>query len=124
MHFEVGTIIFRRRADEDFGKYERAFRTVSPSYKGAFRSWLRRISFHIRIKDGREIMSVSAHPTVRCLECGWRYAFTLSSHCPVCRSDRARLLIVEDPYSKPWNLVFYTSLAIAIWACGIIYFGR
>ena len=116
--------MLRRRADEDFGKYERAFRTVSPSYKGAFRSWLKRIAYVIRIKDGRVVMSVSVDPSVRCLECGWRYAFNLSSNCPVCSSDRSRLLIAEDPYSKPWNIVFYTSLSIAIWACGIIYFGN
>jgi predicted Zn-ribbon and HTH transcriptional regulator len=115
-------MIFRRRADEDFGKYEKAFRTVSPSYKGAFRSWLKRISFLIRISDGSEIMKVSRDPTVRCLECGWRYEFNLATKCPVCSSDRARLLTAEDPYSKPWNIVFYTLISIAIWAYGIIYF--
>ena len=124
MHIAMGTIIFRRRADEDFGRFERAFRTVSPSYKGAIRSWLRRMSYRIGIKDGRDVMRVSRDPTVRCLGCGWKYEFNSSSLCPVCSSDRSRLLVNEDPYSKPWNLLFYTCLGFALWAWGIIYFWK
>ena len=38
------------------------------------------------------------------------------------RHDSYQKLVNEDPYSKPWNLLFYTCLGFALWAWGIIYF--
>jgi hypothetical protein len=40
----------------------------------------------------KHISDASAHPNVRCLECGWRYDFKKSSGCPICTSERTYLL--------------------------------
>jgi hypothetical protein len=109
----------KRRADEDFAKAERAFRTVVPSYKGSIRSWLLKLRLHFDDHLGQEILRVSKDPNLRCLECGWKYNFQLISQCPICRSERSRMFLDDDPFSNPFAIVFYTLISFAIFAFGL-----
>ena len=105
-----------RRADEDFGKFERAFRTVAPSYKGNIKSKLRRFVYHLDANAHYEVLQVSKVPSVRCLDCGWKYNIQATDQCPICQSDRARLLANEDPFSNPVAIFAYPLVGFAFWA--------
>jgi predicted Zn-ribbon and HTH transcriptional regulator len=109
-----------RRADEDFGKVERAFRTVVPSYKGNIRSKMRKLHFKLNPDLGRAIMELSIDPTVRCLSCGWKYSIQKTDQCPICKSDRTRVLDSEDPYSNPVSIFLYPLLGFLFWAIFLI----
>lgn len=39
-----------------------------------------------------ELRSFSQSPNVRCIDCGWKYNFDKSSHCPLCSSEKTYLL--------------------------------
>jgi len=41
----------------------------------------------------KAILKFSKKANVRCLDCGWKYDFTKISHCPICSSEKAYLLI-------------------------------
>lgn len=105
-----------RRADEDFAKAERAFRTVVPSYKGNIRSKLKRLRYKLNSDLAPEVMHVSTDPTVRCLECGWKYSIQKIDQCPVCLSDRTRVLDDEDPFSNPVAIILYPALGFLFWS--------
>lgn len=105
-----------RRADEDFGRFERAFRTVAPSYKGNIRSKFKRFKLKRNPELAPQVMAVSENPSVRCLDCGWKYNVQLTDQCPVCLSDRSRLLANEDPFSNPVAIFAYPLLGFAFWA--------
>lgn len=113
---DVGDHKMARRADDDFGTYERAFRTLVPSYKGNLRSKMRRFGFKIFPTSNSNVMEVSRDPTVRCLECGWKYSIQSSDECPICRSDRTRILENEDPYSNPVSIILYPLLGFLFWS--------
>jgi hypothetical protein len=87
-----------------------------PSYKGNIRSKIRRLHFKLIPELGREIMAVSIEPTVRCLDCGWKYNIQKAEQCPVCKKDRTRVLDNEDPYSNPVSIVIYPLLGFLFWA--------
>lgn len=106
----------RLRADEEFGKVERAFRTVAPSYKGNIRSKLKRLHYKLNPGLAPDIMVASSEPTVRCLECGWKYSIQKIDQCPVCQSDRTRVLDNEDPFSNPVAIILYPALGFLFWS--------
>ena len=105
-----------RRADEDFGRFERAFRTVAPSYKGNIRSKFKRFKLKRNPELSPQVMAVSENPSVRCLDCGWKYNIQLTDLCPICNSDRTRLLANEDPFSNPVAIFAYPLAGFALWA--------
>ena len=105
-----------RRADEDFGRFERAFRTVAPSYKGNLKSKLRKFIYFLNAKEHSEVLRVSKEPSVRCLDCGWKYNIQLADQCPICQSDRTRLLANEDPFSNPVAIFAYPLIGFAFWS--------
>ena len=99
--------MIRRRADEDFAKFERAFRTVVPSYKGTLRRWGRKFAYLFNRNLDCEIRQFSKNPNLRCLSCGWLYNLNLVESCPKCHSQKSRVLSEENPFANPgiWLLV-------------------
>lgn len=61
---------------------------------------------------GREVESLSKNANVRCLDCGWKYNFTLTPNCPVCASERTYLL----SNGTFLNSIFTIALVFAIFA--------
>ena len=112
----TGKLEVRWRADEEFGKVERAFRTVVPSYKGNIRSKLKRLRYRLNPELAPEVMLVSIKPTVRCLGCGWKYSIQKTDDCPICHSDSTRVLDSEDPYSNPVSIILYPLLGFLFWS--------
>lgn len=53
-------------------------------------------------------------PTLRCLECGCKYNFSVVQACPRCKSDKSTLLENESFFSDPVVLVSIGLLSI-VW---------
>jgi len=53
-------------------------------------------------------------PTLRCLECGCKYNFSVVQNCPRCQSDKSSLLENDSFFSDPIVLVAVGFMSI-IW---------
>jgi hypothetical protein len=87
--------------------------------QGSISSWLLKFRLHFDNRSGEEILRVSKEPNLRCLDCGWKYNFQLILRCPICRSERSRMFLDDDPFSNPFSIVIYTLIAFAIFAFGL-----
>ena len=98
---------------KDFQRLLSNNRLLVPSYKGAFRNFPK----VLKLKFGKmpdEIKLASDSPNLRCLNCGWKYNFKFSTTCPLCRSDRSRLLEADDPFMNPINWLIAGFIAFAL----------
>lgn len=62
-----------------------------------------------------EFQALSKGANVRCLDCGWKYNFQSTTHCPVCTSDRTYLLSNGTFLASALTI----SLVVAL-SCGIL----
>ena len=60
------------------------------------------------------LLKLIENPNVRCYECSLAYNLNQTSKCPLCQSDRARLLSSEDPIFAPINILISVFIVIIL----------